>query len=272
MRRLTRLHAGSIGLKSWEYGGSRLIVAPRCWMKNSTSGRFVRGEIVEHDDVATAQPRGKPSTYPLDEADLIHRVPLGAEHHPAPTTDRADEGEIVSPVHRTRLHVFLTPFDPRVRTAHREIRAGFIEKHESSRIPAAHPFQERRALRRDVRSVPLARPRAFFLSTKSSRRIARPKLVRVVCADRGTRRLYAQQSSATVASGASRTTASSTRRSIGQRQPPPLGRGATDPVARSCATHRWSVRYPTPNTRAKSWYPPSPALYAATARSRNTTS
>src|SRR3989442_984957 len=115
----------------------------------------------------------------------------------------------------------------------------------------------------------LGRPLAFFLSTKSARRIARPKLVRVVRADGDARRLYAQHSSATVASGASRTMISSIAMSIGQRQPPPLGRGATDPVARSRATHRCSVRYPTPKSRASSWYPPSPASYAATARSRN---
>src|SRR3989442_4273406 len=232
-------------------------------------GRLVRGQVIEHHDVAATQTRCQPAAHPLDEGDFIHRAPFRAQHDPAATADGSDQRQIVTPVHRSRFHVFLTAFNPRVRAAHREIGPGFIEKHEPSGILPTHPSHERRAFRRDVRTVHLARPLAFFLSTKSARRIARPKLVRVVRADGDARRLYAQHSSATVASGASRTMISSIAMSIGQRQPPPLGRGATDPVARSRATHRCSVRYPTPKSRASSWYPPSPASYAATARSRN---
>src|SRR5262245_9388675 len=232
-------------------------------------GRFVRGQVIEHDDVAATQPRCQPAPHPLDEGDFFHRAPLRAQHDPAATADGANQRQIVTPVHRSRFHVFLTAFHPRVRAAHRDVGPGFIEKHEPSGILPTHPSHERCAFRRDIRTVHLARPLAFFFSTKSARRIARPKLVRVARADDGTRRLYAQHSSATVASGASRTTVSSMSISIGQRQPPPLGRGTTDPVARSRATHRWSVRYPTPKSRASSWYPPSPAWYAATARSRN---
>src|SRR5262249_51823810 len=178
----------------------------------------------------------------------------------------------VAPVHRARFHVFLPAFDPGMRPTHREVGPGFIDKHQPARILPAHPPHELPAFRRDVWTIHLAGPRPFFFSTNVARRSARPKLVRVVRADGGTRRVYAQHSSATLAAGASPTTPSSVAISRGEYHPPPFGRGATDPVARSRATHRCSVRYPIPKTRARSSYPPAPAWYAATARSRHLTS
>ena len=112
----------------------------------------------------------------------------------------------------------------------------------------------------------------FLLSTNPARRIARRRLVSFVRSAAATRRLYSQHSSATVPSGAARTIVVSIWMLIGHDQPPPFGRGATLPVARACATQRCKVRYAIPNVSARRWYPPSPALYAATARCRNTMS
>ena len=148
----------------------------------------------------------------------------------------------------------------------------FIEKDKAHRIHAAQILQERVTRGCHIRPVDLARPRAFFLSTNPARRIARRRLVSFVRSAAATRRLYSQHSSATVPSGAARTIVVSIWMSIGHDQPPPFGRGATLPVARACATQRCKVRYAIPNVSARRWYPPSPALYAATARCRNTMS
>lgn len=229
-------------------------------------------EIVQQHDIAAPQPGREPAPHPVDERGAVHRAPLRAEGHPAAAADRSDQREIVAPVHRPSLHIFLTALHPHTRAAHGEIRAGFIDKHQPVGILAPHPCQERFALRGDIGPVDLARPRPFFLSTKPARRIARRKLVGVVRCARGTRRLYCQQNSFTVASGTSRTTACSTVRAIGHRQPPPRGFGATVPVARHRATHRSSVRMSTSNSVANWEYDPSPLSYALTARSRNATS
>jgi len=123
---------------------------------------FVRLQIVEQDDITRTQARPEAAAHPLDEARLRHRAPLRAEGQPPVATDGADDREIVAPVHRPRLHVFLPPLNPRVGSAHRDVRPGFIEKDQTFRIDVAHPPQERGAPGLDVRSVDFARPRPFF--------------------------------------------------------------------------------------------------------------
>jgi hypothetical protein len=95
--------------------------------------------------------------------------------------------------------------------------------------------------------------------------------VSVVCAVMGARRLYSQHSSATVASGAAAITACSSESWMGQRQPPALGFGTNDPVARSWAIHRCKVRGSTENVAATAVNGPSPRRCARTARSRRST-
>ena len=233
---------------------------------------FVRLEVVHQDDVARLQMRHQLTTHPGEERHLVHRPPAGPERDPAVAPDRADQCQVVPPVHRARFHVFGPAWHPRMRSPHREVRARFIDKDQPLRINPPHPSQERGPFHPDVRAVDLTRPRPGFLSTYPSRCIARRKLGGVVRCRRATRRLYVAHNSALVASGGAATTWRSTPRSIGQRQPPPFGRGATDPRRRHWATHRSSVRWPNPNRAATSRYVPATASYAATARSRNTTS
>jgi hypothetical protein len=124
----------------------------------------------------------------------------------------------------------------------------------------------------DVGPVDLARPRAFFLSTYPARRIARHRLVGVVWCAAGARRLYAQQSSAHVASGASAISVCSKGTWMGDRQPPPFGSATTVPSARNRTTHRWIVRAPSAKSAASSSYVPSPASYARITRWRRLSS
>jgi hypothetical protein len=49
-----------------------------------------------------------------------------------------------------------------VRPAHREIRAGFVQKHEASRIYSADPAPERRPLGLDRRTIVFRGACAFF--------------------------------------------------------------------------------------------------------------
>jgi len=233
---------------------------------------LVRLQVVKDHNISATEARRKAALHPRDEGDRVHRAPLGAEHDPAATANGADEREVIAPVHRPRFHIFFSALDPHMRAAHRQIRARFIDKHQSVRVLASHPFQECRALGCHIRPVDFARARTFFLSTNPARFSARCKLARVVRCWRGTRRLYSQHSSASVASGTARTTTWSMSISIGHGQPPPLGRGVSEPVVRHRATHRSSVRWSTSNNAASCAYDPSPLSYAFTARSRSATS
>src|SRR5690606_38140453 len=233
---------------------------------------LVSREIVEHDDVAAAQPWCETASDPGDERAFVHGAPLRVEDHPTVTTDRPHQREIVTPVHRPRFDVFFAALDPDMRSAHRQVRAGFIEKHQPLRILTPLPSHERLALDHHVRPIDFTRARPFFLTTNPSRTRARWKLAGVVRWARRTRRLYSAHISAMVASGPSRTRMRRTATSIGECRPPPRGCGSTDSATRQRATHRSKVRGCTSN-RAATWaYEPSPRSYASTARCRSATS
>jgi len=221
--------------------------------------------------MARPESRDQGSSYPLQKVFRSHCAPRRSQRHPARAPNGADQGQVVAPIHRPRLHIFPSSQDPRVRASHREVGPGFINEDQATRVHAPHPLHERRSLRLDVRPIDLTRPRPFFLSTYPSRRIARPKLVTVVCAVPGARRLYSQHSSAIVASGAAAITACSCGSAIGHRHPPAFGVGTSDPVLRSWAIHRCSVRGSIANVVATSASVPSPRRYARTTRSRSST-
>jgi hypothetical protein len=235
------------------------------------AGVLMRTQIVEHDDIAGPQLGDERAAHPGDERRGRRGAPLRPQGDPAASAYRANQREVLPPVHRPRLDVFGAPFDPDVRSAHREIRARFIEKHQPVWLDAPAPSYERCPLPADVGPIDFARPRPFFLTTYPARRSARHRLVGVVWWARATRRLYAQHSSAQVASGASASTASSAATSMGDRQPPPFGRAVRSPL-RQRATHRCSVRVPTPKRSATSSCVPRPASYARTARARSRSS
>ena len=238
----------------------------------SNGRRLMCVEVVEQHNVSATEPWRQAAAHPLLEARVGDATPAHAECEPAIGAHRPDQRQVIAPVHRPRLHVFFASLHPRMRAAHRDIHARFIDGDQALRVDGRAPRAKRLAFCMNVGSVTLTRTPPFFLRTYPSRFIARRKLVGFVRSARPTRRLYSRHNSSLVPSGRSRTTACNTMISIGDCQPPPRGRGSIDSVARYCATHRCSVRYPTPNKSASSWYPPSPASYAATARPRNATS
>src|SRR3989442_101458 len=111
-------------------------------MKKRTSGALCACRLSSR----TISPRREAALHPRDEGDRIHRAPLGAQHDPAAAANRADEREVVPPVHWSRFHIFLPALDPYVRASHRQIRSRFIEKDQAVRVLPPYPFQERRAL------------------------------------------------------------------------------------------------------------------------------
>src|SRR5439155_4327577 len=260
---------GFDGIEIVRVGRQKLHRRPAAFDDRADRWRFVGLQIIEHDDIAAPQMRCETAPDPLNERLGVERAPFGAQREPPLLPHRADQRQVVAPVHRTCFQIFLAALDPHVRSAHGDVRPRFIDKNQAAWVSPPHPFQERRSLRCHVRPVAFAWPRAFFLSTNPVRCIARPKLVGVVRCSRATRRLYSQHNSAIVPSGASRTTVTNIFMSIGECQPPRFGSAATDPVSRALATHRWSVRHPMPNRDARSWYPARPVWYAATARSRS---
>lgn len=230
---------------------------------------MMRFEIVHPNHIPGAQVRNQAVAHPGDKRDGIGRAPWCRQGDPAREPHRADHRQVVPPMHRARLDIRRAALHPHVRSSHRHIGPSLIEKDETGGINPADTFQECHAFGLDLRTIEFARPMTCFLYTKPARASARRRLDSLVRAARGTRRLYFQHNSPTVSSGIARTTARSTSRSMGEVWPPPLGYGAKSPVQRYAATQRCKVRYPMRNTAANSWYPPSPALYARTARSRN---
>jgi hypothetical protein len=238
----------------------------------SCARRAMRRQIVEQHDVAATKSWGQVAPHPLRKGVRGHGLPARGERHPPGAANGANQRQVGPPVHRPWLHVDGPARHPRMRPAHGEVGAGFIEKHEPLRIDSSHPLQERGALRLDLESIDLTRPRPFFLSTYPWRRIARHRLVRVVRCGDGTRRLYSQHNSAQIASGASAITWCRTSKLIGDRHPPPFGVAAVDPLARHRATQRSMVRPATPKSSPISSYVPRPRSYALTARSRRLSS
>ena len=230
---------------------------------------FVCPEIVQDDDVPRPQSRGEAPGHPRDEAVGLGRLPAGAHRQPAIRSGRADHRQVVPPIHRPRVDHDGPPLDPRMRPAHRQIRARFIHKHEPRGIDPRGPLAERGALGADVGPVLFRWPRTVFLNTYPVRRSARKTLDRWTRCARGTRRLYTRVSSPVVASGVSRTIACITSSTTGDAHPPRLSHAATVPVARRRCTQRQSVQRLTENRSATAAYVPSPASYARTARSRS---
>jgi hypothetical protein len=230
---------------------------------------FVRGEIVQDHDVTAPQMSHQVATDPRDKADAIHGAPRRGERQPAVDADGAYERQIVSPVDRSGFNEHGSAGQPGVRPPHREIRAGFVQKDEASRIYSSHPASERRPLGLDRRTIVFRGACAFFLKTHPVRCSARRMLDRCTRASGAASRLYARVNSSVVRSGFSWTSRCSNGRSIGDSQPPALAKGASVPVSRERWTQRTSVARLMPNPAATSVYRAVLSSYARTARSRS---
>ena len=98
-----------------------------------------------------------------DEPRCRHGAPRRGERHPA-VRHGPDQAQVVAPVARARLDQFLPARQPRVRPAHRHIRARFVEKDQALGLYRLGPDAERRALGLDARPILLGRPRSFFFA------------------------------------------------------------------------------------------------------------
>ena len=159
---------------------------------------------------------------------VVIGAPRRGERHPAVQAHGPDQAQVVAPVARARLDQFLPARQPRVRPAHRHIRARFVEKDQALGLYRLGPDAERRALGLDARPILLGRPRSFFLQTYPVRRSARQMLERCT-RPYGATRLYARVSSSHVWSGLASINGLSTAQATGDTQPPPLASGSTVP-------------------------------------------
>jgi hypothetical protein len=195
--------------------------------------RFVSGEVVQDHDVAAPQLPHQVPTHPRDKADRIHGAPRCGEREPAVDADGPDECQIVAPVDGAGLDEYGPARQPRMRPPHREIRAGFVDEHEAPRVYPSDPAPEARARVLDGRTIVFRGPRAFFLKTYPVRCSARKMLDRCTRASGTVSRLYARVNSSVVRSGFSWTKRCNNDRSIGDRQPPALANGTSEPVSRA---------------------------------------
>ena len=141
-------------------------------------GVLVRLRIVHDDDVAEMKLRREAFANPTHEARAVRGGKDRSHRDPTVATKRADHRHRCAPIHRTRIVEHLPATNPRVRTAHREIRRGFVDENEATRIDALHSSKVLRALQLDVGPILLRRTYAFFLNTKPARRSARWMLER----------------------------------------------------------------------------------------------
>ena len=230
---------------------------------------FVRCQVIEHYHVAAPQLRGKTPAYPGDKPVGIDGPPTRAQSEPAVRTHGPDHGQTISPVHRPWFHRDLAARQPRMRPAHRQIRARFIEENEPPQVYGFRPTLVAPTLGSHVRTILFRRPRPFFLNTYPHRFSALNTLDRWTRPSGPTKRLYARVNSSVVVSGRSPINRCSTPVSTGETHPPPRSRGATEPVSRTRCTHRINVARWIMKSPATSVYVPSPSSYARTARSRS---
>lgn len=156
--RLNRIEVGRVGRQELHCG-------PALLNEPSDVAMAMRPQIVHHDDVIAAQVRHQVAADPPDKPLGVGRLPHGPHGDPARRADRPDHGQRRAPVDRSRRDPFLAARHPGVGAAHREIRAGFIEKHQAGGVYRRRPGSELGAVATDGGAILFERPWAFFLKT-----------------------------------------------------------------------------------------------------------
>lgn len=232
-------------------------------------GDLVSPEVVENDHVSTPQLWSEALPNEAEEQLSRRASQMPRVREPLRPTDRTDDAQRLPARsglfgHRPRTHRC-----PGVSPAHRGVAARLVEEDQPLRVDEVHRRLEDGAPLDDVRTVQFSRPDGLFFREKPSRRSVFPMLDVLMLTPVSA--FQCETSSASVRSGFSMTlafkrTASSPRIFAGL--PPPLGRGASSPVSRRNANHRFNVASPTPNCSAASSYDIPPPRYASTARFR----
>jgi hypothetical protein len=125
----------------------------------------MRGEVVHHDDIPGAELGQETCSHPLEEPFLVRRREHGRQNYPARQSDRAQCGEIPAPIHWDPLDQLMSPLYPRMASGHRQVEAGFIEKHQPLNGNAADRPQEGLAPLDNVGAQTFQRPSALFFTT-----------------------------------------------------------------------------------------------------------
>lgn len=128
--------------------------------------RIAMGRKVVHDEHVVGAKLGEQNAlHPPNEPLLVRGGEHGRESDPSGQPDRSEDGQILSPVHGNAVDEFAASLHPRVRAAHREVHARFVDENELVGGDAPYPAQELPALLLDVGPQTLQRPAAFFLTT-----------------------------------------------------------------------------------------------------------
>jgi len=122
-------------------------------------------KVVHHDYVTATELRQQLGLEPPNEPILVRRLEHRRENDPARQPNRAEQGEVLAPVHRNAVHELLAALHPRVAAAHRYVHPRFVEEDQPLEGDAADLAQERFALLDDVGAQTLQRPSAFFFTT-----------------------------------------------------------------------------------------------------------
>src|SRR5260370_28847683 len=125
----------------------------------------VRSKIVHDEHVVWAKLGEEDVLQPSDESLLVCRGEHGGERDPAGQSDRAEHGQVLSPIHRHALDEFVPALDPCMRATHREVHAGFLEQNDPFGGHPPNATQELSTLHFDVWPQTFQRPAAFFLTT-----------------------------------------------------------------------------------------------------------
>src|SRR6266849_301225 len=226
-------------------------------------------EIVEDEHFASHEARKQLLREPFDEDLLARTGEHRGEEDPAGQPQRAEQGEVLAPVHRRALDVDAALLHPGVAASHRAVEPGLIEEDQLARCHAADQAPEGFSLGDHVGTELLERTKKFFFTTYPARYSARLMLEAWRrCLPRRPR-LYSAVISPALASGRRARMASSSCREISEGVPPLLSSGFTCPRRRNCQTQRLAVASPTQNRRARRMYPPSPRSCASTSRCLN---
>ena len=90
-------------------------------------------EVVEDEDVAALEPWEQLPRQPRDEAFLAGAGENGGEQDPAGQPHRAEQGEVLAPVHGRALDEFAALLHPGVAAGHRAVEPGLVEEDELAR-------------------------------------------------------------------------------------------------------------------------------------------
>src|SRR5687767_9158592 len=134
---------------------------------------FMGGEIVHYQDVTETKLGQQLGLHPPDEVIFGGLLVGRREHDPAVAPDRAQQVQVLAPVHRHTVDELRPALHPSMAAAHREVETGLVEEHQPLEWNPANLHREVRPLERDVRPLTLQWPSALFFTTYPCRASAR---------------------------------------------------------------------------------------------------